>query len=302
MSRDHMRVSNREALLPLRSLLFVPGNRVSMLEKASLARPDAFVPDLEDSVPPAEKTNARETVQRALPRLASTGVRVIPRLNGVDSEWLAADVSAIVGPCIEGVSVGKIRTPEDIGHIDELLLRAEHAAGLASGQIRLVPWIETARAVLECFQICVASPRVMAIAFGAEDLTLDMGLRRSTDDTEVSVARSLTCLAAAAAEVPALDTPFFAFRDMEALEQNAEGSKSLGFRGKFAIHPDQIEPINRVFSPSEEEINEARRVIEAFDAAARMGRGSTSLDGRVVDVPVVERAKALLQGAGVAAE
>ena len=288
--------------IPLRSLLFVPGNRESMLEKATTARPDAFVPDLEDSVPPNEKLNARERVGRALPSFAKTGIPVIPRLNGIGSEWLEADIEATVGPHLYGVSIGKIQTPADILHIDELLLRAERRANLDAGQIRLVPWIETARAVLECFPICTASSRIVAIAFGAEDLTLDMGIRRSTDDSEVSVPRSLTCLAAAAAGLPALDTPFFAFRDPEALARNSEASKKLGFRGKFAIHPAQIDTINGIFAPSQDEIDEARRIIEAFDSAAQEGRGSTSLDGLVVDVPVVERARALLQRAGVRAD
>jgi citrate lyase subunit beta/citryl-CoA lyase len=298
MSADITLDQETSKLIPLRSLLFVPGNRESMLEKATGAKPDAFVLDLEDSVPPDEKLNARVSVERALPTFAQTGIPVIPRLNGVDSEWLEADIEATVSPHVYGVSIGKIRTPTDILHIDELLLRAERDANLDEGRIRLVPWIETAQAVLECFQICTASSRIVAIAFGAEDLTLDMGIQRSTDDSEVSVPRSLTCLAAAAAGLPALDTPFFAFRDPEALERNAEASKKVGFRGKFAIHPAQIDTINSVFSPSEDEITEARRIVEAFDSAAQMGRGSTSLDGMVVDVPVVARARALLQRAG----
>jgi citrate lyase subunit beta/citryl-CoA lyase len=299
MSPDIPRDRKTSKLIPMRSLLFVPGNRESMLEKATGARPDAFVPDLEDSVPPDEKLNARVSVERALPTFAKTGIPVIPRLNGVDSEWLEDDIEATVGPHVYGVSIGKVRTPADIRHIDELLLRAERVANVDEGRIRLVPWIETARAVLECFQICTASSRIVAIAFGAEDLTLDMGIRRSTDDSEVSVPRSLTCLAAAAAGLPALDTPFFAFRDPEALERNSEASKKVGFRGKFAIHPAQIDTINGVFSPSQDEITEARRIVEAFDSAAQKGRGSTSLDGLVVDVPVAERARALLQRAGV---
>lgn len=282
----------------LRSLLFVPGNRESMLQKAAGARPDVFVPDLEDSVPNDEKENAREGVARSLEKLAATGRPVCPRLNGVDTIWLEDDAMALVGPGLMGVSVGKIRTPDDIRRIDDLLARAEARRGIPVGTTRLIPWIETAPAVLDCLRIATASPRIVAIAFGAEDLTLDMGIRRSSDDSEVSVARSLTCLAAAAAGVPALDTPFFAFRDDAALALNAEASKRLGFRGKFAIHPDQLATIERVFSPSSEELAEARRVIEAFEAAAKQGHGSTSLDGRVVDIPVVERARALLHTAG----
>ena len=287
----------RPSRFALRSLLFVPGNRESMIRKAAGARPDVFVPDLEDSVPVPEKTNARETVQRLVGMIAETGRPVFPRLNGIDTTWLEEDARALVGPDVAGVSVGKIRTPDDIRRVDALLAEAERARGIPVGRTRLIPWIETAAAVLDALRIATASPRVVALAFGAEDLTLDMGIRRSSDDSEVSVARSLTCLAAAAAGVPALDTPFFSFRDDAALERNAEASKRIGFRGKFAIHPDQLATIQRVFSPSPEELEEARRVIAAFEEAARLGRGSTSLEGRVVDVPVVERARALVASA-----
>jgi citrate lyase subunit beta/citryl-CoA lyase len=270
-----------------------------MLQKAAATRPDVFVPDLEDSVPAEEKENARAILSRLVGLLAQTGRPVIPRLNGVDTEWLEEDALALVGPAVQGVSVGKIRTPDDVRRIDDLLARAERGRGLEVGRTLLIPWIETAAAVLDALRITTASSRIVAIAFGAEDLTLDMGIRRSSDDGEVSVARSLTCLAAAAAGVPALDTPFFSFRDQSALEKNAEASKRIGFRGKFAIHPDQLRTIERVFAPSQEELEEARRVVAAFEAAARDGRGSTSLDGRVVDVPVVERARALLASAPI---
>ena len=284
----------RRFSLPLRSLLFVPGNRESMLRKAAGTRPDVFVPDLEDSVPSHEKGNAREIVRRTLGLLVETGQPVFPRLNGIDTAWLEEDVLALVGPEIQGVSVGKIRTPDDIRRIDALLARAERGRGLEVGRIKLIPWIETAAAVLDALRIATASDRIVALAFGAEDLTLDMGIRRSSDDSEVSVARSLTCLAAAAAEVAALDTPFFAFRDLAALERNSEESRRIGFRGKFAIHPGQLATIQRIFSPSPEELEEARRVIAAFEEAAKGGRGATSLDGRVVDIPVVARARAVL--------
>ena len=282
-----------------RSLLFVPGNRESMLEKALRSTPDAFVPDLEDSVPPEEKENARALVARHLPALAKTGIPIVPRLNGVDSEHLPDDIATIVSRHVHGVSIGKIETPSQIRGVDEQLARAEDAQGIAVGTTRLVPWIETAAAVLDCRAICNASERIEAIAFGAEDLTLDMGIERTPDESEVSVARALVCLAAAAARLPALDTPFFEFRDSAALERNSISSKKQGFAGRFAIHPAQLETIAAVFSPSEDEIAEAQRIVAAFERAVGEGRGSTSLDGRVVDVPVAARARALLRRAGL---
>jgi citrate lyase subunit beta/citryl-CoA lyase len=278
----------------LRSLLFVPGNQPKMLEKALGVLPDAFVPDMEDSVPWDEKANARQVTASFLPRLAQAGPLVIPRLNSLDTGLLEEDLTAVVGPYIYGVSVGKIQTTQDIADISESIARLEEKAGVPVGQTRLVPWVETARAIVHCYDI-LAMPRVVGAAFGAEDLTHDMGIERTEDDSEVAVARSIICLAARAAEVLALDTPYFLFRNPEGLRQNALASKKIGFKGKFAIHPAQIDIINEVFSPSAAEIDYAQRVVAAFDDAARAGRGSTSLDGKVVDVPVVRRARALLE-------
>ena len=219
----------------------------------------------------------------------------MPRVNAFDTGLLEDDLAAVVGPHIYGVSVGKIATARDITHIADILSRLEAQAGLAVGQIKLLPWIETAMAIVHVYEICTASPRVIGAAFGAEDLTHDMGLERTEDDSEVAYPRAATCVAARAADVLALDTPFFVFRDPEALRQNALASKKIGFKGKFAIHPAQIDMINEVFSPSAAEIDYARRVVAAFEEAERLGRGATSLDGKVVDVPVVKRARALLE-------
>ncbi|MDE0343740.1 MAG: aldolase/citrate lyase family protein, partial [Deltaproteobacteria bacterium] len=128
-----------------------------------------------------------------------------------------------------------------------------------------------------------------------EDFTHDMGIERLEDESEVAVARNLLCIAARAAEVQALDTPYFRFRDEEGLRGNCARAKQFGFKGKFAIHPAQIDAINQSFSPSRAEIDYARRVVAAFEEAERIGRGSTSLDGKVIDVPVVKRARALLE-------
>lgn len=279
----------------LRSLLFVPGNQAKMLQKAMGYVPDAFVPDMEDSVPAEEKANAREVTASLLPQLARVGPLVIPRVNAMDTGLLEADLAAVVGPHIYGVSVGKIRTPRDIEQISGIMAELENKAGVPVGQVRLVPWIETAMAIVHVYAICMASPRIVGVAFGAEDFTHDMGIDRTADDSEVAYPRSMMCVAARAADVLALDTPYFGFRDPTGLRQNALASKKIGFKGKFAIHPAQIESLNAVFSPSPEEIDYARRVVAAFEAAERAGRGSTSLDGQVIDVPVVKRARAVLE-------
>jgi citrate lyase subunit beta/citryl-CoA lyase len=279
----------------LRSLLFVPGNKANMLDKALALAPDAFVPDMEDSVPAAEKTNARDTVRSFLPKLAARGRLVIPRVNALDTEWFDADVSAVVGRDIFGISIGKVRTAADISVISQALAKHEQRAGLPLGQLKLLPWIETAEAIVNVNSICRASERIVAVAFGGEDFTNDMGIERLADESQVAYARQTLCVTARAAHVLALDTPYFKLRDLDGLRANSAHAKSIGFKGKFAIHPEQIGALNECFSPSAAEIAHAERVVAAFDEAERRGRGSTSLDGWVIDVPVVKRARALLE-------
>ena len=283
----------------LRSLLFVPGNKDNMLTKASGFRPDVFIPDMEDSVPVAEKANARDVIRGFLPTLAATGVPIMPRVNSLDTEWIEDDLAAVVGPDIYGISVGKVDVPEDIHSISDLIADLESKAGIEVGTLKMIPWLESAKAIVHCYAICSASPRIVGVAFGGEDFTHDMGIERLEDESDVAYPRNVLCISARAAGIAALDTPFFRFKDEEALKANIAASKQTGFKGKFAIHPAQIDAINAGFSPSAAEIEHARRVVAAFEDAERQGRGSTSLDGKVIDVPVVKRARALLELAAV---
>ncbi len=265
-----------------------------MLTKASSLRPDVLMPDMEDSVPDAEKSNARQTVSSFLPKFAELNLLVMPRVNSLDTPWTEDDLAAVVGPHIFGISIGKVRTPGNISEISQLMTALEKRANLEVGSLKLIPWIETALAIVHCYEICMASSRIIGIAFGAEDFTNDMGIERRDDDSQLAYARSALCIAARAASIAALDTPYFKFRDRDGLREDSLAAKDLGFKGRFAIHPDQIDTINECFAPSEQEIFQAERIIAAFEKAELRGRGSTSLDGRVIDVPVVKRARAVL--------
>jgi citrate lyase subunit beta / citryl-CoA lyase len=278
----------------LRSLLFVPGNKTNMLEKALAQRCDALVPDMEDSVPDAEKPAARDTIRRFLPRLTAASPLVIPRVNALGTPWFEEDLAAVVAPGVYGVSIGKVETAGDIELLGHALARREKDAGLERGTMRVIPWIESAKGIVHAYQICTASERIVGAAFGAEDFTHDLGVERLDDPAQLAFARSALCIAARAAGVLALDTPYFQFRNDTGLRADAMAAKHMGFKGKFAIHPAQIDAINASFRPSDEEIEWARRAVDAFEAAERDGRGSTSLDGRVIDVPVVKRARAVL--------
>lgn len=278
----------------LRSLIFVPGNRENMLERATGFAADVIMVDLEDSVPPGEKVNARGVAQSWTPRLAQPGRKVMVRCNALETGLTRDEMAAVMGPGLYGFSVGKTESVWDLQEIDRIIGPLEASAGLEPGSIKVIPWIESAKAVMDAREMALASPRVVAIAFGAEDYTNDMGVQRTDDGEEVYVPRSMTAIAARAAGVASLDSPYVAFRNPEGLERDAAVARRLGYTGKFAIHPSQIDAINRTFSPHPEDVEYARQVVAAWEEAEAAGRGSLSLDGKMVDVPVVKRAQNLL--------
>ncbi len=278
----------------IRSLVFVPGNRANMLERAKSFDADIIMVDLEDSVPPGEKVNARAMAREWVPVLRAEGKRVMVRVNSLDTGLTRAELEAVVSPDLHGISLGKVESVRNIRTVDSLLSPLEAAAGMEVGTLRIIPWIETAKAMWDARAIAESSLRVVAIAFGAEDFTNDMGIERTDMGEEVSVPRAMVPIAARAGDVGSLDSPFVRFRDPDALRDDAHRARRMGYTGKFAIHPAQLEIINETFSPSDEEIEYARRVMEAWDAAESGGRGSLALDGRMVDVPVVKRAQNLL--------
>jgi len=282
-------------VVPLRTLLFVPGNRADMIEKARSLPADCLVLDLEDSVPLAEKTAARGVVQSHLPGLALGGQQVYVRVNSLASGLVEEELEAVIQPGVDGISVPKIDSPQQIEEIDRLLSALERARGLAPGTIGVIPWIESARAILFAFDIAVSSPRLVGLAFGADDYTLDMGIQRSKEGSELLHPRAQMAIAAHAAAVLALDTPYVDFRDEAGLVADTNLGRQLGYQGRFVIHPSQIEPVNRVFRPSEEEVATARRLVAAFDAAQKRGSAVISFEGKMVDTPVAEKARRLIE-------
>ncbi len=283
--------------LILRNPIFVPGNRRDMLQKAAGFYADAIVPDLEDSVPDTEKAAARDTVADVVEELAESKQRIIVRINSLETGMAEEDAEATVGPYVFGISAGKIRSPKDIVDYDHILGAVEAKKGMQVGLTRFIPWIETAAAVHDARDIALSSARVAAITFGAEDYTRDIGVQRTASGAELKFPRGMVALAAHAAGVTPLDTPFVNFRDDSGLRNDIAEALKLGYKGKFAIHPGQLETIRRMFGPSLEELEHARRVVAAWEDAAASGRGAIDLDGAMVDLPVVERARDLLSEA-----
>lgn len=278
----------------LRSLIFVPGNRPNMLERARSFSADIIMVDLEDSVPPSEKLTARDLAHEWVPTLANEGQQVVVRVNSLDTGLTRDELASVVGPGLSGISLGKVASPWDIQEAERMLVPLESRAGLEPGSVGIIPWIENARAVVQLQQIASFSPRIIALAFGAEDYTNDLGVQRTDLGEEVYFPRAAVAVAARAAKVASLDSPFVAFRDPEGLKKDAARARQLGYTGKFAIHPSQLDIINETFSPLPADVEYAHQVVEAWNQAESAGRGSLDLNGRMVDVPVFKRAQNLL--------
>ena len=277
-----------------RSFIFVPGNRENMLERARNFSADVVMVDLEDSVPSGEKSAARDMAKQWVPTLRREGQRVMVRVNSLDTGLTRSELEAVVSPDLYGISLGKVESTWNIRDVDRMLSAIEPLAGVAPGSTKISAWVETASALVDARDIARASPRVIALSFGAEDFTNDMMIERSDTGEEVQVPRSLVPVAARAANVASLDSPFVLFQDPDALRAAAQRARQMGYTGKHAIHPAQIDIINEIFSPSDEEVAYARKIMEAWEEAEAAGRGSLAMDGRMVDVPVVKRAQNLL--------
>ncbi|MDQ2913974.1 MAG: CoA ester lyase [Chloroflexota bacterium] len=286
----------------LRSLLFVPGHRPRMVQRAlglgefGPSAADVAILDLEDGVPPDEKDRARAAIASVLgvPSDAAGPARYV-RVNR-DPGARDADLAAVLRPGLDGIVAPKIDQRDEIVRIARDLDEREDAAGMARGSIRLVASIESAQGLLEAHGIAACTDRVIALLFGAEDFARDLGLpaEREAEAAELLYARSAVVVAAVAARRQVIDGIRPDVTDDEGLRRDAVQARRLGFTGKSLIHPGQIETINDVFSPSAAEVAYARRVIDAFEGAQSKGLGAVALDGKLLDQPIVERARRTL--------
>ncbi len=282
-----------------RSFLFAPGNRPRFVEKVAHCGSDAVILDLEDAVPIADKEATRHVVREALATISNCPVyvRINPLVAATSfSQAIGeADLEAIVCADLAGVILPKTESAADAAQAESILHRLEQERGLAPGGIDLIPIIETARGVHCAFDIADAGTRIRRLAFGAGDFTRDIGVRWSRREIECQYARSAIVIASRAAGIEApLDTVWIEIRDLRGLTRSARLAKQLGFQGKMAIHPTQVEPINAAFSPTPDELESAKRVIAAFEAAEAAGEASVQLDGQMIDYPIVEAAQRIL--------
>ncbi len=282
---------------PLRTALFAPGNRPDRADKALGLGADVVVIDLEDAVPIAEKESTRPKVREILEK--NSGKRIYVRINALTTPYAKGDLEVVMSKNLKGIMLPKVESPDDIFEIDRLLSNLETEAGLKIGSLEVIPLCETAKGLEEAYHIASARPqhhRILTIAFGAADYTLDLGISLTRGGKELEYPRSRLPVACRAGKImPPLDTPWMVdLKDMDGLIADIKKAKAFGFMGKIVIHPNQIQPCHDIFTPTEEEINYAKKVIEAFEEAERAGKAAIQLDGKFIDYPVVEKSKRVL--------
>ena len=273
-----------------RSLLFLPGNNPNMLINAGYLGSDAVIFDLEDAVSPAEKDAARILVRNTM-RYMSLDCEKIVRINSVDTPYWQTDIDTILPEHPNLILLPKASCPSDVQLVAEYMDKVEEKIGLANGTVGIMPLIETALGVENAFAIATSTPRVKALFLGAEDLTADLQCKRTKVGREIEYARTRLVVAARAAGIDVYDTPFTDVNDDEGIVVDAQLAKSLGFTGKASISPRHVDVINSVFSPTMEEIDYAYDVIEAIETAKKQGKGAISLNGKMIDAPIVARAE-----------
>jgi citrate lyase subunit beta/citryl-CoA lyase len=282
----------------IRTALFVPGNRPDRVDKAVSTNADIVIIDLEDAVPMADKKSTRQTVREKV--ATHEKAKIMVRINALDTGLAEDDLEAVVVSGLDFLLLPKVEVPDHIHQIHSMLLKIEKAINRAPGSVSLLALIETALGVENAYQIASTATdpaRLYCLAFGAADYTLDMGIRISSTGEELCYPRTRIAVASRAAGIkPPLDTPFMTdLKDQEALEEDILRGKNLGFGGKLCIHPNQIEICNRLYSPGEEEIKYAAKVIDAFDAAEADGRAAIQVDGKFIDYPIVAKSRRILQ-------
>lgn len=274
-----------------RSMLFIPGNTPNLLINGNFLGSDAVIFDLEDAVSPAEKDSARILVRNTMKYLDFRGCETIVRINSIDTDYWKKDLDLVMTQKPNLIMLPKTNTAADVQEADSYMAEVEQRLGLAKNTVQLMPLIETALGVENAFAIATASDRVTAMFLGAEDLTADLRCKRTKGGREIEYARGRMVMAARAAGVDVYDTPFTDVNDDEGILADAQYAKALGFTGKAAISPRHVEVINAVFSPSQADIDYAYEVMDAIRMAKEQGKGAIALRGKMIDAPIVTRAR-----------
>ena len=279
----------------MRSVFYVPGNNEKFIIKSPEVPADIITLDLEDSVPPAEKVKAREMVRANLKQAGKGGARVFCRINNWETLLTNDDLEAVVHEGLDGVCLAKTGHPDDVKRLDWKLEELERRRGLKVGTVAVQLLIETAKGMINAYGSATASKRVGSLIFGAVDYCKDMRVNLTTEATEQLYGRYYTAVAARAAGCIAIDCPFVDFSNVPAFEKSVMEGRQMGYEGRMLIHPSQVEPSNRLYKPTAEQVEWAAGVVKVFEEEAiAKGTAAVSYKGKMVDTPVYDNARTIL--------
>ena len=283
-----------------RSLLFVPGHNDKLLASAAKSDADVLLFDIEDSVQPIEnKQVARDKIVSLISKSYYNNYYVFPRVNDRESGQLLKDVYQLTIDGVHGFMYPKSKKGGDIYFFSKLLETIEYEKGIPAGTFKIIPLIETSAAVMNVQDICQASDRVVAIAFGCEDFVADLGGIHDVNSQSINTPRALIAMAAKACKVIPIDTVHINIHDLDDLERNLIIAKNLGFEGMLTLHPKELPLVHKYFSPSITEVEEAHEMLELFEQAVKNEKGVAVMNGKFIGPPMVYTAKKLLKKHGL---
>lgn len=276
-----------------RSMMFVPGNNPGMLQNAGIYGADTIIMDVEDSVSVGEKDSARYLVAEAI-KTISYPCEVAVRINHISTPYGRKDLEVILPSHPDLIRLPMAQSADEIKEIDAIITEAEKKYGFEPGSIKMMAAVETPRGLFQAQAIAEASPRMVAIAIGGEDFIANLKTNRSKAGSELFTARGMLVLAGRTAGVQVIDTVFSDVNDEETFIDEVNRIKQLGFDGKSVVNPRQIALVHQIFMPSEQEIEKSKRILAAYQEALAKNSGVISLDGKMIDKPIVERAERVL--------
>ena len=282
-----------------RALLYMPGDDWKKITKALTLGVDCICMDMEDGVAVHRKAEARETIARALRELDFGASEKLARINSVGSGWERDDIAAVLPHRPDGIVIPKVESLDQIQWAHDIIAGAEVKYGWPLHSIRMLVGVETAKGILHLKEIA-SHPRLDGIIFGGEDFAASIGATRTPEATELLYAREAVVVACAAFGLQAIDIVTIDFKHPERVRAEAEFGARLGYAGKQVIHPAQVEPVQSAFTPGDEAIAHARRIVETFEASQKEGRGAYALDGNMIDMPLVKNAQKVLERAKAA--
>jgi citrate lyase beta subunit len=283
-----------------RALLYMPGDDRRKIEKATTLGVDCICMDMEDGVAMSRKTEARAVIAQAMKELYFGEAERCIRINSIGSGIESYDLVAALATNPDAIVVPKIESADQVKWVSDHIESYELSSDQVIGSVRLMVGVETAKGILNLRKIAESDRRLEAVIFGAEDYAASIGARRTKEATEVLYARQSVVTACIANDLQAIDMVYIDFRDLDGLRLEAEQGAGWGFSGKQVIHPNQVPVVQEAFTPSGEEIDYARRVVETFEASQREGRGAYALDGKMIDMPLLKNARKVLERARAA--